>query len=87
MVLYAETAAPFSDLVSFQHVHSVLPRCSLFLGGAEPHGSACRILVPRPGIEPILPALGARSPNHWTAREVSTPLFLTSAEHLLVRMQ
>ena len=27
-------------------------------------------LVPRPGIEPVPPALGAQSPNHWTAREV-----------------
>ena len=30
-----------------------------------PHG----ILVPRPGIEPTLPALGALSLNHWTTRE------------------
>ena len=27
------------------------------------------ILVPRPGIEPRSPAVKARSPNHWTARE------------------
>ena len=32
--------------------------------------TACRILVPRPGIEPVPPAVEARSPNHWTAREV-----------------
>ena len=31
---------------------------------------ACRILVPRPGIEPVPHAVEARSPNHWTAREV-----------------
>ena len=31
---------------------------------------ACRILVPRPGIEPMPPAVEAQSPNHWTAREV-----------------
>ena len=30
------------------------------------------ILVPRPGIEPSPPAVEAQSPNHWTAREVST---------------
>ena len=30
---------------------------------------ACRILVPQPGIKPVLSALEARSPNHWTARE------------------
>ena len=27
-------------------------------------------LVPRPGIEPAAPALGARSLTHWTTREV-----------------
>ena len=32
------------------------------------HRAACRILVPRPGIEPVPPAVEARSPNHWTAR-------------------
>jgi len=31
---------------------------------------ACRILVPQPGIEPLLPALEVWSLNHWTAREV-----------------
>ena len=34
------------------------------------HRVACRILVPQPGIEPVSPALEARSLNHWTAREV-----------------
>ena len=32
--------------------------------------AACWILVPQPGIEPLLPAVKARSPNHWIAREV-----------------
>lgn len=27
------------------------------------------ILIPRPGIEPVLPALGAGGLNYWTARE------------------
>ena len=31
---------------------------------------ACGILVPRPGIEPMPPALEAWSLNHWTTREV-----------------
>ena len=31
---------------------------------------ALRILVPRPGMEPMPPALGAWSLNHWTTREV-----------------
>ena len=35
-----------------------------------PHGLACKILVPRPGIEPVLSAVEAWSLNHWTTREV-----------------
>ena len=31
---------------------------------------ACRILVPRPAIEPTSPVVETRSLNHWTAREV-----------------
>ena len=31
-----------------------------------PHHAACGILVPRPGVEPPPPALGAWSLNHWT---------------------
>ena len=31
---------------------------------------ACRILVPRPGIEPAPPAVEAQHLNHWTTREV-----------------
>jgi hypothetical protein len=31
---------------------------------------ALRILVPRPGMEPMPPALGVWSLNHWTTREV-----------------
>ena len=30
--------------------------------------TACEILVPWPGIEPVPPALAAQSLNHWTAR-------------------
>ena len=32
---------------------------------------ACRILVPRPGIEPGALAVKALSPYHWTSRELS----------------
>ena len=35
-----------------------------------PHCAACGILVPQPEVEPVAPALEARSLNHWTAREV-----------------
>ena len=37
---------------------------------------ACGILVPRLGIEPVPPAVEARSPNHWTAREFPPFLFM-----------
>ena len=32
--------------------------------------AACGILVPRPGIEPVRPAVEAWNLNHWTSREV-----------------
>ena len=35
-----------------------------------PHCTACGILLPRPGIKPVSPAVEAQHPNHWTAREV-----------------
>ena len=35
-----------------------------------PHCTACRTLVPRPGIEPTPPAVEVQGLNHWTAREV-----------------
>ena len=34
------------------------------------HRSACGILVPQPGIEPVPPAVEVWSLNHWTIREV-----------------
>ena len=34
------------------------------------------ILVPQPGIEPVPPAVEARSPNPWTAREVLIQIVL-----------
>ena len=36
---------------------------------------ACGILVPRPGIKPILPWIRTWNPNHWTAREVPGTVF------------
>ena len=35
---------------------------------AKPH-SHMEILVPRPGMEPVSPAMEAQSPKHWTIRE------------------
>ena len=45
-------------------------------GLALPLRTACGILVPRPGIEPMPPAVEAQSLNHWTTREVpGSPLY------------
>ena len=41
-----------------------------FLGGGCCILQCVGILVPQPGIEPTPPAMEARNPNHWTAREV-----------------
>ena len=49
-------------VISFSIMKDVI---YLLLGHA-----ACEILVTQPGIEPVPPALGAWSLNHWTAREV-----------------
>ena len=40
-----------------------------------PRCVACRILVPQLGIKPVPPTLGARSLNHWTAREAPSFIF------------
>ena len=40
------------------------------------HHVACEILVPWPGVEPMPPAVEARSPNHWTAKEFQEIEFL-----------
>ena len=38
----------------------------------------CGILVPEPGMELVLPAVQALSPNYWTTREV---LLLLDQDH------
>ena len=47
---------------------------------------ACGILVPQPGIEPTPPAVEAQSLNHWTAREVPTPILLNYMLALILLM-
>ena len=42
-----------------------------------PCHTACRILVPRPGTEPVPPAVEAQSLNHWTTREVPSRVLTT----------
>ena len=39
------------------------------------HLTACGTLVPRPGMEPTLPAVGVWSLNPWTSKEVSRENF------------
>lgn len=36
--------------------------------------AVCRMLVPRPGIEPVAPAVEAWNCNPWTARESLGPV-------------
>ena len=36
----------------------------------QSHHGACGILVLRPGVEPVPPALEMQSIKHWTTREV-----------------
>ena len=43
---------------------------------------ACGILVPRPGIEPVSPAVEARSLNHWTSRDVPKLTFLKKSRRV-----
>ena len=43
--------------------------------------TACRILVPQPGIEPGTLAMKAQSPNHWTTGNSSTSLNLFTRIH------
>ena len=40
-----------------------------------PHRTAHGILVPRPGIEPMSPAVEVWGPNHWTAGEFPEDAF------------
>ena len=43
---------------------SIMNHCHIFLFWLC--CGACRILVPRPGIEPVPPAVEVWGPNHWT---------------------
>ena len=46
------------------------------------HHTACGIRGPRPGIEPVSPALAAQVLNHWTTMEV--PLFFFLKVYLFI---
>ena len=47
-----------------------------------PLPTACRILLPWPGIKPVQPAVEAWSSNHWTSREV--PQNLNCSKYWLI---
>ena len=60
--------------------HKCNPRHSILHSATRgtfffPRHVVCGILVPRQGIEPMPPALEARSLNHWTTREVPRGTF------------
>ena len=73
-------------LVESLHLHSVLLsfvfffflslaspyfiKLLLFLKILQLYCKVCGILIPRPGVEPIPPAVQGQSFNHWTTREV-----------------
>ena len=46
--------------------------------------TACGLLVPQPGIEPMLPPLGAQSLNHWTTRKVPKRYILKEVNFMYV---
>ena len=62
------------------------PRCLwhsfLFSFFLWPRRTACGILVPRPVIKPMAPALEACRLNHWTAREVPMASFSFGKLHI-----
>ena len=60
-----EPIKTFSCSFGFQFLCYAFIYLFYFLGQA-----ACVILVPRPGLEPMPPAVEAWSLNYWTAREV-----------------
>ena len=50
--------------------HLDVPSCTLYRFFYWLHKEVCGIRVPWPGIEPMTPALGAQSLNHWTTKDV-----------------
>ena len=59
----------------FSHFYLYLFIC-LFLGRTSRH-----VELPRPGIEPVSPAVGVQSLNHRTTREVLHLPYLITASH------
>ena len=60
----ADTGSFIFNFYSFIWLHWVfVATCRIFSCGMW-------VLMPQPGVEPELPALGAQSLSHWTTREV-----------------
>ena len=62
--------------MGFNQRKDIISSSSFFGEGRVLHHAAYRILVPRPGIEPMPPAVERQSPKHWTAREFPRSLSL-----------
>ena len=59
----------------------------IFLVASKNLISPTKVLVPPPGVEPLLPALKGKSLNHWTAREVPEVIFPRISRQFLLPAQ
>lgn len=57
--------------------------CFFFFFFCGTHHSACGVLVPQAGTEPVVPALEAEHPNQWATGEVPMPCFFFSRLFIL----
>ena len=69
-IIYLSTYLPII-IIYHLSIYLSIYLSSIFLPWLCP--AVFRILLPSPGIEPGPPAVKARSPNHWTAREFHPP--------------
>ena len=44
---------------------------------------ACEILVPLPGMEPVLSAVEAQSINHWSTRDIPRMIFKSNENNIV----
>ena len=56
---------------------------SIFFFFSWPHSTACKILVPGPGIKSVCPAVEAQRLNPWATREIKTSLNISILWFLL----
>ena len=68
----------FTTSATWEALHSwVIKEYKHFFGHTVRHAGT---FVPRPGMEPMRPELGAQALNHWTAREVPVNTCLSPLE-------